>query len=327
MDHLFITNSVCIRHADFSLESTIRVTCFLTCVLFTLLVNMLAFIALYNCKRMSDNIRIMTINLCVSDMLFSINLFILIIGSQLECTSCIIVSIQRLITSTLYFVSMFTVTAMVIDRTLSLVWCMQYYNIVTKGRVKCGSICIWLLASVLVFADFKMHSCVVYKETYNYRYLLVVPVCCVINIVCYSVTLRTIYKMHLKIKQMHISRVLQRNLYHNYRTVFKVTILTSVFLVCTLPYYIDYMLITFGVQYGQTIFTNIFSYLLASNSLINPFIYAGRFSECRIEMLKLVCSCSKSQKEKYNRKGKLVAATFLVQEQYHQSPLGRIHST
>ena len=313
----FITNSGCIRQPDFGHQSIIRVICFLSGALFTLLVNLLAFVALYKCKRMSHNIRIMTINLCVSDMLFSINLFILIIGSQLECTSCIIVSVQQLITSTLYFVSMFIVTAMVIDRTLSLVWCMKYYNSVTKGRVKYGSIFIWLLTSVLVFADLNIHSCVVYKETYN-SYLLVVPVCCIVNIICYSVTLRTIYKMHLKIKRMHISTVLQRNIYHNYRTVFKVTILISVFLVCTLPYYVDYMLINFGVQYGQTIITKIFSYLLASNSLINPFIYAWRFSECRIEMLKLVFSCSKSRQEKYNRKGKLEFATFLVQEEYHQ---------
>ena len=292
-------------------------TCISVCIV---LFNLLGIISLYRCERMPFSIRILTINLCISGMLFSIHGVSLIIVSQfLGCLPTAFVSYDKLLLFKPYIVSLLLTTLLVVDRTLSMVLCMKYHLIVTQKRVKCGCIIIWTVAVCLALIECTTPW--IRDVGTDFEYICIFPVCFLVNMVCYSIILRVVCKMQTQLREMYSPVLLHKSMYQSYKSIAKISTLFAVFSSFVIPVYIYNIWIHFGLTYGHNIdmFTSISRLFMNLNNLLNPFIYVWRFVECRMEMIKLVCWFNTSLREKYIAKGKERIALFLIKEYQQQT--------
>ena len=110
------------------------------------IVNLFSFVALYRCSRLCFQIRILAMNLCLSDLFTGTSL---VVPPQFYYyNNCVY---KKFLTSTFVVVSSFTVTMMNLDRCLAIHYGIRYYIYMNKKVLISLCASFWVLSIPLVY--------------------------------------------------------------------------------------------------------------------------------------------------------------------------------
>lgn len=277
--------------------------------------NLLSFVALYRCSRLSFQIRILAINLCVSDILTGLSM---VLPARIYyINNCLY---KKYIASAFLIVSSLTVTMINLDRCLAIHYGIRYYIYMSKKVLTSICVSFWVFSIVLSYlmyfnpnSKFGVSCQPIFYVPKN-GVTVAVSVFLVLNIasnvVMFTYLVRTVHKS-LHVYQNRYSHVIGK--YTDQAIVIqKLVVITGCFIACSLPY----MITTFPVL-GSDIPSRkrvhiITSIIFTMNSAINPFLYVWRLQETRYQMKRLLCFWNRSYAEKLEQRNKEDTATYCI---------------
>lgn len=181
---------------------------------------------------------------------------------------CSLLTFFNVASSFLSGISVTSVTALSIDRYLSLHFNLRYKEIVTKTRVKNALILIWINTGIF--------TCVWLKsfEAYLFTACAFLSICtiliCFANIKIYSLVRHHKAKIHDQLQS-------QQNIADHIRTAFQTFVLVVVFTLCSAPY-LCLMITIQLIEPNRALWLALDCSvsLLLINSSLNPFLYCWR---------------------------------------------------
>ena len=309
------------------MEGRSEVIAFLLCV--ATIVNIFAIVALLRSKRLSYNIRIFSINLAISDVATSITGFIVIIDkgslvSEEMKDDCLMKLLTIYSMMWLYFTSSFIITAVGIDRFISIAYPYRYLQSISDKRGRIIRICglIWAISFlVVVFHDLendrRLYFCASRGYTDNkvvffgfqYSKLRVIGftnLCIlIINIVTYVAIFAHIWRQKSEVRN------------RQYSTLGKLLTFT----------------IAYAFLHGPLNTTTVISGLFDTSSfdvtkvtirfkvvviislvaiVVDPILYVWRYTDCRLQMMMLLCHWNQSCVEKLRRKQSEFYSSYII---------------
>lgn len=278
--------------------------------------NFYAFISMKRTCGLPMNIKIPTMNLIISDILLGLSLFVrsmvrIALGDDVHHSVCLI---QMTWTLTVSFASMLIVASIAIDRCICLYHEHAYITKVTVRKVGIVQISIWMLAllyAIVVFVDYTPNysDCFnMYAGTFGRSFQLCMGIIGrVMAFLSYIFIFAKILRMTKADKSLGMSST------GTFHTTYKLLLIGIVFHVMYFPYlcYTFYLVIHPDEIAAMESLYIVASVMTAMNSFINPFIYAWRFPECRLEVKKMLCFFNKTAIENENEKKKRLLVSFL----------------
>ena len=285
------------HHSDNEDNSTPGTIVIINCVLnaplmlISILGNALALAAIIRTPSIRSTSMIMLSSLAVSDLLVGLIAQPIFIAVQLT-NDRFVGHVSNMIGPPLCAVSLFTITAIPVDRFLALHYHMRYATLVTESRVKYTLVIIWLIAFFL--------SGFYFCGVRLYRFLLgvVVIICLIISTFSYIRIYRIVRRHQLQIhaqQQAVQSSNAENNFIFNMVRLKRSSMNTFVFYIaliaCYFPVYVILTLRGTGAlkpewNFGFTV--------VFMNSSINPFLYCWRLRELRAAVAKtakqMLCS-------------------------------------
>ena len=255
--------------------------------------NILIITALSKTSSISTNLKILFFSLAFSDLavgLFAQLMNVGIIAVMLRMTAkgdhdfdffCpTILSVSYFFSFFLACASLFTVTAIAVDRLLSVSIHLRYQEIITERRVAMLLVLLWVASIAAGFTFISLAR--------NYRIVTVVTQC--IGLLVTSGAYARIYnivryhKIQIRCQlQQTRSQSSRRNQLRQQKSALDAFFVYLVFVICYLPHLIDSVI--FIIQ-GDDNFSVVVSahatgLLLFMNSSLNPFLYCWRYQEIR----------------------------------------------
>ena len=275
--------------------------------------NMVTLLALKRCKHMCVQIRILAMNLAISDVNAGLVCFYTTIVRYIPRT-CFTHFLQTIWMSSTVYVTILTVTAMAVDRLFATYWAMKYLTFMTSTKIKLVCLFLWVISLVLatsavIFGNLDCYGDDIQSSDGRIAYLFFI--CCVIMLSSYIGIFRNVL-MHLRAEK---NLNLPMNAYRKTRltSVIKVTTIVIFFIVNYTPLML-YIIID---MIKPNLFTGINSFLTISigmavlNCFINPFLYVWRFEQCRQEVVAMLCFLNKKKITKIRTIMKKNHATYL----------------
>ncbi|XP_061187007.1 sphingosine 1-phosphate receptor 1-like [Saccostrea echinata] len=293
-----------------------------------MLVNFLALIILARCQKMNIQIKAMTMNLALVDLMTGVAI---LLDSFLS--PVLPESICRPLTY-LYcigvIVSFATITGLLLDRFLAIYYPYRYQKVHLHEKqcsviVISGTWIVGIILSVLNYVDgFLIYKtqrtalCVSYVMTGKIGLAIVTMVFCfllVFNMFLYLLMFIKIYRLS---RSAYPKNTMKGNLYSNQaRVLIKLSAIIGSFMLLYTPLIvINVIVVVVDNNMAETLLTwqSFAGFLILLNSFLNPFLYVWRFTECRYTFLSMVCCCWKSRKEKYENLKKKFFVSFLQAE-------------
>ena len=261
----------------------------------SILGNSLVLAAILRSSAIRSTTMIMLSSLAVSDLLVGLvaqpcYLAVLLTAGNLTTDLSVMVG------SSVCAVTLWTTTAISVDRFLALHYHMRYPVLVTKSRVKHTVLAIWLI-------NVPFSALYLWKEReYKLTIAIMIVICLTVSTFSYILIYRVVRQHNLQMytqqqvvksvdmapapgsKGVHISRM-KKNAMN--------TFVFYIFLIlCYIPMYI--LLTLHGLSFiDWTIQWNFITTLVFMNSAINPFLYCWRLRELRAAVVKtarkLIC--------------------------------------
>ena len=261
--------------------------------------NTLILIALSKESCLHPPSKILLRSLALSDLFVGIFLEPLLVmalttveyGSFFPCYYSIIVFV--FIGIPLFFVSLFTLTAVSVDRLLALLLGIRYRQVVTFKRVLLFVICFWTLSVVLPFGRFLNPNFLPYYGS------IAVTLCLVISTCCHSRIYQKLLRHQAQIQE-HVHQGQQNghaplNIARYRKTVSSALWVQFTVLACYLPTGILLALMAVkGATLSLLIVWTFTTTLTLLNSSLNPILYCWKMREVRravIDTIKNI-SCS-----------------------------------
>ena len=290
-----------------------------------LLFNIIAITALVRSKRLSYNIRIFSINLAVSDVGTIIACLIVTrSGDNLDAYDMNENCLQKILVNYTvmwsYFTSSFLVTAMGIERFVSVVYPYKYLDIMSSRRRLITHICIALWVTSLVVVIFhdienngRLYLCAsqryvtsAMKFGFQHSSLRVVGssnlLIFVTNVATYTGILTHIWR-----KTSEVTRT-------QYSTLLKLLAFAVAYAVLHGPFNLTSVVVgIFDLRNmipSSAIQTVMTFTLLAI--IVDPILYAWRYTDCRMQMLKILCYCNRSFVRKLQRKQNDFYSSYVI---------------
>ena len=183
-------------------------------------------------------------------------------------------------------VTLWTITAISVDRLMALRYHMRYGSLFTESRVRYAALTIWLVNVLLSASYFWI------EQIYKFTMGIVTVICLIISASCYILIYRVVrlHQTQILAQQIAIHPPLERN-GTDMRRLSRSAINTFIFfmflIICYSPMYV--ILFLYGLSFIEwKIEFNFFTTLVFMNSSINPFLYCWRVSELRGEVLHTV---------------------------------------
>ena len=261
--------------------------------LVAILGNILIITALSKTSSIPTNLKILFFSLAFSDLavgLFAQLMNVAIIAVMLKITAngehdfeifCpTILSLYNFFTFFLACASLFTVTAIAVDRLLSVSIHLRYQEIITERRVAMLSVLVWVASIVAGFTFISLPR--------NYRIVTVVAQC--IGLLVTSCAYARIYnivryhKIQIRCQlQQTRSQSMRRNQLRQQKSALDAFVVYVVFVICYLPHLIESVIFIMpgDVSFSVVVSTHATSLLLFMNSSLNPILYCWRYQEIR----------------------------------------------
>ena len=285
--------------------------------LFIIGANVFTSFVLLKCRRMS--IQIKSLSLCLNSADICIGLFLwlrMITDKYAALRNNIYVCYSVFYGfRTATFVSLVTLASFAVDRALSLVFAMRYYSNVTTNTSFVWCVTMWITSLTLTFISFregfstatsKGQDCFTDPDNnaLGAEYILVTAfICFVLICISYAIIFRKVSEYIGKISPKgHNAPSITKSRYH-YRAATKILILILLFVVCFTPSAIYKTVVAFKTElkYNTTQLRRIVGILYTLNSCVNPVMYAWRFKECRLHCKALICFWNKTKLREIRR--------------------------
>ncbi|XP_056009294.1 melanocortin receptor 3-like [Ostrea edulis] len=269
-----------------------------------LLENIISILLLSKCTRINFQIRILSLNLAVSDLFTG---FVLAVPNTLlyEKFRC---DIKKYAAFLFINVSLLIVSIMNLDRCFVFAYAMRYYSFITKKLMRKLCCFAWITGFPLTFGMFfgfdakygfscelmAFHEMNAINSIFKGVLLCIV----VVNFLMFGYLL---YHSRKKLSRTYPQQ--KQPMPHQYsRMVRKLSVVTGVFLMAYFPFM---MIMTFPIlDKSSGIGKGIYSFtatMVLLNSACNPVFYVWRFSEPRYHVKRWFCFWNKRMREKIDR--------------------------
>lgn len=280
--------------------------------------NVISFSILYRCTRVNYQIRILSINLCLSDLITGISLCFPIEAYTFghKC------GLKKYFNTTFVTISLLTVTMMDIDRCLVIHYGIQYYNYISRRLLTIVCICFWfvsLLIGYMMYFDydgkFGIHCEPMYHAPKNAITIFAstfLLVSILSNIVMFIFLVLKIRRGYHKRKDVNFPAQMNMRFTEQAMVIKKLMVITGCFIFCASPYIITtFPVLDYKSPVGKRIHM-ITAVTLLANSAINPILYVWRFREARYHMKRLLCFWNEKYIEQLQSKHNEENATYII---------------
>ena len=293
-------------------------------MLASVLTNVCALTAMKRSRTLSPNIRMLSMNLLVSNILFStVGVVLLLLGIDFASGNVSDKCFARLVGSAVsmeaYFVTSFSIIAMAMDRLGAIMFPFKYIEFLHRDILKKVCIFIWGISFFIVtshnIVNRNIISSCIYSDHVSAKVLLGILsqtiivvgisnlIILLLNVFLFSVLLTYVMKKNYKQKVYAIS-ILRK--------------LTAIFVAYAILY-IPFCMVTIATSvidgYDPRIepYENISSVLLLFAFIVDPFLYAWRYKMCRLHMMRIMC---------FFRKSKMEEITYILNDHYCSYKIG-----
>ena len=182
-------------------------------------------------------------------------------------------------------VSLFTLTAISLDRYIAIFFHLRYQEIVTAKRIITISVGIWLFG--IVFAAISLwagHSIV------NLLVVSIVAVCSLITVFSFCKIYRVVRRHQVQIHAQMQVQVGQQdnslNMPQFKKSFLSMFLIYVVFILCYLPVFLALVIMsTTGITVTKYSFYELGMEIVCINSSLNPFVYFWRLEQVRVAVL------------------------------------------
>ena len=253
--------------------------------------NLMAVGILLKCKKMSFQLRIMTIQLAITDVIRGI--VVIMIGLHITDTSIVMCHVSYHTQVVICNMTCFTITAMSCDRFLALSFPLRYRYMVTARRAKYIVIVLWVMAlatSLLILqwmTNTVYTSCKYSVVADGYRqHATIGTLIILINIFLYAGILWALYCRRDNLSQSRSSGR-EVHMKQQKKILLKILAITLVFVLTFLPFNVMWMIFAIDFDNRKHYMTAYFVTMLLwlSNSMLNPCVYVWQYPECRKKLL------------------------------------------
>ena len=280
----------------------------------SLALNIFAIVALYKSKNLSYNIRIFSVNLAITDIVTSVigGLFLVVNGELVFETTkedCFQTVSGIYFVTYMYLTSSLIVTAMGIDRFVSIAYPYKYLDFISnkKGRIIRVSVLLWAIALVVIVChdivnNSRLFHCAIGSEigeefligiqNSNFHVLGLTNLCILItNLATYIAILAKLWKQPSEVRNRENA------------ALGKILAFAASYALLHGPFNITTVLVVFndGLTPSPTIFKVLVTISLLG-IIVDPILYAWRYIDCRLQMLMLLCHCNRSYMDKLRQK-------------------------
>ena len=254
--------------------------------------NILILVALHKRTSLNKPSKLLFRNLAVTDLCVGIIAQPLFAASLMSVVTerwdiCYYTNDASQITGTiLCSVSLFTSTAISVDRLLALILGLRYRHIVTMRKAYISVIVMWILSAFIGAANYSFHFLILGWSTF-----ITISLCVVISSLCYAKIFFTLRKrqfcVHNGAFQGEWSRKIPLNIARYRKAVYSAVWVQVTLVVCYLPFGMLMALTRPESPDKSEIPSSVYlagditlSFVLANSSL-NPFLYCWRIREVR----------------------------------------------
>ncbi|XP_061186942.1 adrenocorticotropic hormone receptor-like [Saccostrea echinata] len=273
--------------------------------------NVISICLLYACTRLCFQIRIMSLNLAISDFLMGISICIpnTLLNEKYHC------DIKKYPGFLFITVSLFIITTMNVDRCCVFALAMRYYSFITKKLIINISVALWVMGLLVTFGTFfdlkdkYGLSCIVMTDvkrnavTLTCRSILLIIL--TFNLIMFIYFMYQVRKRLGRISDTSDRAQSTTFAREQARISGKTSLIIGVFLIAFFPFMIT---CSFPFDPDSETFRKTFSIvvmIMLFNSACNPIFYVWRFSEPRYHLKRILCFWNKKQRleieNKYNQ--------------------------
>ena len=267
-------------------ETEVIANCILNApvMLLSIIGNALVLFAILRTPSIRSPSVIFLSNLAVSDLLVGLVVEPAYIAEQIVRT----VTVPTKAVKTMGFagcgVSLWTITAITVDRFLALYYHLQYPNLMTTSRAIYTIITIWCIITLFSFSTLWSLSIYYFFATFCITICLLVCLVCFIKI--YRIVRR--HQLQIHVQQQAVENSTDANNHHirqSTRSAKNIFIYFLAMILCYSPFSIVVIILGFTGVDLKVILTFSFTVVLM-NSSINPFLYCWRMTELRSAVFK-----------------------------------------
>ena len=259
-------------------------------MLVSILGNSLVLAAILRSSAIRSTTMIMLCSLAVSDLLVGLVAQPCYLAALLK-TGNLTTSLSVMVGFSVCGVTLWTTTAISVDRFLALHYHMRYHVLVTKSRVKHTLSTIWLIN--VPFSGLYLWK----QRGYKLAIAIMTVICLTISTFSYSLIYRIVrrHKLQMSTQQQVVQSVAMATAPGNKgvhisrmkKSAMNMFVFYIFLILCYIPMYI--LLTLHGLSFiDWTIQWNFITVLVFMNSAINPFLYCWRLRELREAVVKTV---------------------------------------
>ena len=274
--------------------------------------NISSLTALIRSRTLSPNIRVLSMNLIVSNvMVCSTGITQIFLGvdmaSAIMGDRCAPKLLAAFIMMATYLISLLSITAMAVDRLTAIVFPLKYLEFICANRIRNACIFIWILSLFISTAhNIENYNRIVTCANGKYKFENIsigimndsLKVIGITNLIVTTLNIVVFSSLFLYILRNKVSKGM-----YSVSTLRKLLVIFLAYAALYGPFCI--ITIIFGVTPGEktglenyittTIVISSFSYV------IDPFLYAWRYKMCRLHIMKILCFFRKTKVEKLSR--------------------------
>lgn len=290
--------------------------------------NLLALLILAQTKRMNFQIKVMTMNLALTDFLTGIAIvldsFLSLALPEHLCRSLMYLYCIAVV------VSFMTITGLLLDRVFAIFYPFRYQTLASHEKKFSSAVILvlWIaggfLSAVNYIDGFKIYNAAPTAVCASYSVIGRVGLGIVTMLFCSFIILNMFLYMLMFVKIYRLSRSIFPNdelrsihLYKKHtRILFKLSAITVSFMLLYTPMIVLNVIVVFNNDMAISVlgWQRFAGLLVLLNSFINPFLFVLRFTECRYTFLAIVCFAYKAQREKYQNLKKQFGVSFLNEQ-------------
>lgn len=290
--------------------------------------NLLALLILAQTKRMNFQIKVMTMNLAVTDFLTGIAIvldsFLSLALPEYLCRPLMYLYCIGVV------VSFMTITGLLLDRVFAIFHPFRYQRFASHEK-KFSSVVLvtlWIaggfLSAVNYIDGFKIYNTAYVAVCASYSVIgrvglgivtMLFSSFIILNLCLYMLMFNKIYRLSRSVYPNDELRSI--HLYKKHTSIlFKLSAITVSFMLLYTPMIVLNGIAVLNNDLAKSLqgWQRFAGLLILLNSFINPFLFVLRFTECRYTFLSIVCFACKSQREKYKNLKKQFGVSFLDEQ-------------